>query len=278
MGRLVLCSLAGHFPWNGTVTETTTTTVLFTDVVGSVGLRQQHGEKVGHTIMAAHEKLVREQIAQHAGQEIKTTGDSFMIAFDSARKAVECAIGIQRSLSSYNRSHPTQRILVRIGLHTGEAIRSGQDLLGGCVDAAARIMARAEGEQILVSDILKAVLGAAKDLSFKDHKRVRLKGFNERWRLWEVQWQSPTDQVPGPTASEPMGTDGRTPYVGRAVLRRVLDRAGGGAGGLVLIAGEAGLGKTRLVDETALEARTRGMFVVRGQCHDMEGAAPFLPS
>ena len=64
---------------------------------------------------------------------------------------------------------------VRIGLHTGEAIRSGRDLLGTSVDAAARIMARAEGEQILISDTLKAVLGAAKDLELQGHKRVRLK-------------------------------------------------------------------------------------------------------
>ena len=150
------------------MTETTTTTVLFTDVVGSVRLRQQHGEKAAHAIMNAHENIVRQQIAEHAGQEIKTTGDSFMVAFDSARKAVECAVDIQRGLAAYNRSHPTQPVKVRIGLHTGEAIRSGNDLLGGSVDAAARIMARAEAEQILVSDVLKAVLGAAKDLSFKD--------------------------------------------------------------------------------------------------------------
>ena len=51
-------------------------------------------------------------------------------------------------------------------------------------------MAQAEGEQILVSDILKTVLGAAKDLGFRGHKRVRLKGFPERWRLWEVIWRS----------------------------------------------------------------------------------------
>jgi hypothetical protein len=166
---------------------------------------------------------------------------------------------------------------VRIGLHTGEAVRSGHDLLGSSVDAAARIMARAEAEQILVSDILKAMLGAAKDLSFKDHRRVRLKGFTERWRLWEVLWRGQDDGI---LAAEPTD-DGRTPFVGRseerAALRRLVERAVAGSGGIALIAGEAGLGKTRLVDETAREARASGMFVVRGQCHDMEGAAPYLP-
>src|SRR5262245_27584914 len=209
--------------------------------------------------MGAHEEIVREQLQKHAGQEIKTIGDSFMIAFDSARKGVECAVAIQRALHVYNHAHPAQPVKVRIGLHTGEAIRSGRDLLGTSVDAAARIMARAEGEQILISDILKAVLGAAKDLSFKDRKRVRLKGLPERWRLWEVMWRSDADTERAAGADDRPAIDGRTPYVGRAeeraTLRRLVERAMAGSGSVALIAVEAGLGKTRLVDQIALEAR-----------------------
>src|SRR5204863_9784787 len=125
-------------------------------------------------------------------QEIKTAGDSFMVAFDSARKAVECAVSIQRALHDYNSRNPTP-INIRIGIHTGEAIRAGSDLFGTSVDAAARIMAKADGEQILVSDVVRTVLGAAKDVGFKDYKRVQLKGFPERWRLWEVTWRSKLD-------------------------------------------------------------------------------------
>lgn len=265
------------------MTETTTVTVMFTDVVGSTSLRQHQGETVAHEIMGAHNDIVRQQLRDNAGREVKTTGDSFMAAFDSARKAVECAIGIQRALSDYNRSHPLHPVNVRIGLHTGEAIRAEHDLFGTSVDAAARIMAKAGGEQILVSDVVRTVLGSAKDLGFKDHKRVRLKGFAERWRLWEVAWRpeltSPGEERAG--AVEMTGTAGRTPYVGRteerSVLRQEVNRAVGGAGRVVLIAGEAGLGKTRLVDEVAVEAKAAGMFVVRGHCYDMEGAPPYVP-
>ena len=164
------------------MSESATVTMLFTDVVGSTSLRQHHGETAAQAIMNAHDEIVRRQIAEHAGQEVKTTGDGFLVAFDSARKAVECAVGVQRALHDYNRRHPAHPVKVRIGLHTGEAIRDGHDLFGTSVDAAARIMARADGEQILVSDILKAVLGASKDFGFKQHKRVRLKGFAEGWR------------------------------------------------------------------------------------------------
>jgi class 3 adenylate cyclase/tetratricopeptide (TPR) repeat protein len=256
-------------------------TVLFTDVVGSTSLRQHQGETAAQAIMNAHNEIVRQQIAEHAGQEVKTTGDSFMVAFDSARKAVECAVGIQRALRDYNHRHPVHPVKVRIGLHTGEAIRDGHDLFGTSVDAAARIMARADGEQILVSDILKAVLGASKDLGFKNPKRVRLKGFAGGWRLWEVAWRPEAEAVASEAAAAAASAAGRTPYVGRAeeraLLRQAVDRALGGVGGVALIAGEAGLGKTRLVDEIAVEARARGMFVVRGQCYDMEGAPPYVP-
>lgn len=277
------------------MTETTTVTVLFTDVVGSVSMRQHQGETTAHEIMNAHNELVRQQISQCAGREIKTIGDSFMVAFDSARKAVECAIGIQRALHDYNRGNPTHPVKVRIGLHTGEAILAGDDLFGSSVDAAARIMARAEGDQILVSDVVKTVLGASKDVAFSGQTRVRLKGFPDRWRLWEVAWrpdpvplQSGTSEAGSgeattteAIANEPSFGTGRTPYVGRAeersLLRQAVDRAMAGGGGVALIAGEAGLGKTRLVDEIAVEARARGMFIVRGQCYDMEGAPPYVP-
>jgi class 3 adenylate cyclase/tetratricopeptide (TPR) repeat protein len=264
------------------MTETTTVTVLFTDVVGSTRLRQHQGETAAHGIMNEHNEIVRRQIGEHAGQEVKTAGDSFMVAFDSARKAVECAVSVQRALHDYNRTQPAQGVKVRIGLHTGEAIRAGNDLFGTSVDAAARIMAKAGGEQILVSDVLKSILGAAKDLSFKDHKRVQLKGFPERWRLWEVAWRSEAEAVAAEAlaAGVPSGT-GRTPYVGRSeersLLRQAVSRAIAGSGGVALIAGEAGLGKTRLVDEIAAEAKASGMFVVRGQCYDMEGSLPYVP-
>jgi class 3 adenylate cyclase/tetratricopeptide (TPR) repeat protein len=261
--------------------ETTTVTVLFTDVVGSTRLRQHQGETAAHVIMNEHNEIVRRQIGEHAGQEVKTAGDSFMVAFDSARKAVECAVSVQRALHDYNRRHPAHPVKVRIGLHTGEAIRAGNDLFGTSVDAAARIMAKAEGEQILVSDVLKSILGSAKDLGFKDQKRVQLKGFPERWRLWEVTWRTETEAVASVATAGVSSDSGRTPYIGRSeersLLRQALTRAVAGSGGVALIAGEAGLGKTRLVDEIAAEAKIAGMFIVRGHCYDMEGSLPYVP-
>jgi class 3 adenylate cyclase/tetratricopeptide (TPR) repeat protein len=262
--------------------ETTTVTVLFTDVVGSTSLRQRRGEHGAQAILDAHNEIVRQQLKEHAGREVKTTGDSFMAAFDSARKAVECAIDIQRSLSSYNRNNPREPVTVRIGLHTGEAISAGGDLFGTSVDAAARIMSRAEAEQILLSDLSKTVLGSAKDLNFRPHKRVALKGLEGRWLLWEAVWRTEPrpdhDTAQTETSAESLK---RTPYIGRSeeqtLFRQAIQRTVNGIGGVVLIGGEAGVGKTRLVDEVTAEAKAQGVFVVRGHCSDMEGAAPYLP-
>jgi predicted ATPase len=110
-----------------------------------------------------------------------------------------------------------------------------------------------------------------------DRGRFRLKGFPERWRLYEVLWRSKDEP---PTAVTPVLAE-RTPYVGReaerAELRRLMEQAIAGHGSIVLIRGEPGVGKTRLAHELVLEARERGMLDRTGHCYEMEGAPPYIP-
>src|SRR3990172_449786 len=146
------------------MTSTATVTVLFTDVVGSTSLRTGRGDAAAQEIIHAHFDLVRQQVEQHSGQEVKTIGDSFMVAFASGRKAVECAVAVQRALEEPQ----GLGVQVRIGVNTGEAIQEAGDLFGSAVDAASRIVAKAGGGQILVSETVRAVIGATKDLQFVD--------------------------------------------------------------------------------------------------------------
>lgn len=179
------------------MTTSTTVTILFTDVVGSTELRTGRGDTPAHRDLQTHSNLVRHQVERHSGREVKSAGDSFMIAFDSARRAVECAIAVQRALAERNRQHPGKEVHIRIGINTGEAIHEGDDLFGAAVDAAKRIESAATPDQIWVSEIVRGVVGAAKEIEFVDKGRFRLKGFPERWRLYEVQWQ--TDARNSPT-------------------------------------------------------------------------------
>jgi predicted ATPase len=143
-------------------------------------------------------------------------------------------------------------------------------------------MAKAVGGQILVSDVVKAVLGSVSDIQLEAGARVRLKGFPERWRLWDVRWRE-VEVVPTwpALASGGGATSNASRFVGRSdersAVERLVDRAISGTGGLLLIAGEAGLGKTRLVEESLAEVGASRVFVARGQCYDMEGAPPYSP-
>jgi class 3 adenylate cyclase/tetratricopeptide (TPR) repeat protein len=253
-----------------------TVTVLFTDVEGSTDLVTRRGDEAAQAILRRQRELVRSQVEQHSGHEVKSLGDGFMVAFASARKAVACAVGIQRALEQHNRQRPDQQVRVRIGLNTGEAIQEEADLFGAAVNAAARIASKANGGQILLSETVRGVLGRAKDVELVDRGRFRLKGFPERWRLYEVAWQ----EAGAPIAVVPALVE-RTPFVGReaerADLRRLLAGTVRGQGALAMIGGEPGVGKTRLAEELMAEARQRNMTALIGRCYEMEGAPPYVP-
>ena len=251
-----------------------TVTVLFTDVEGSTDLTTRRGDEAAQEILSAQRELVRQQIEEHSGHEVKGLGDGFMVAFASARKAVACSVGIQRALEEHNRSKPLdEQVLIRIGLNTGEVIQEEADLFGETVNAAARVAEKAKGGQILVSEMVRGLLGRSPDVELVDRGRSRLKGFPERWRLYEVVWQEQATTAPALME--------RTPFVGReaerAELRRFLEQAARGQGALVMIGGEPGVGKTRLAEEMALEARQRGLLTLTGHCYEMEGAPPYIP-
>src|SRR3972149_2375566 len=139
--------------------------VLFTDVVGSTDLTTSRGDEAARDVLRAHEELVRQQVQEHGGREVKAIGDGFMVAFGSARKAVAWAVGIQRALEENNRGQPPgDQVRVRMGLNPGEVVREQDDLFGETVNAAARVAAKAKGGQILLSEAPRGVLGRAQDV------------------------------------------------------------------------------------------------------------------
>src|ERR1700756_2551452 len=206
-------------------------TILFTDVEGSTALHAAKGDAEARRILGASDEVTRQQVREHGGREIKSTGDGFLIAFTSPRRAVACALSIQEASARRGQS-----IRVRAGLHTGEVSEEGGDLFGGAVNAAARICAKAQGGEVLVSDVVRQLCGTDGQVGFQDRGLLKLRGFPSRWSLFRA--------VPQPRGTV---TGGRTPFVGRqeerGALRQLLDRAATGEGGLVMIGGEPGVGK-----------------------------------
>jgi class 3 adenylate cyclase/DNA-binding CsgD family transcriptional regulator len=270
---------------------------LFTDVEGSTDLRTRQGDAVAQEVLRAHEKLHREQFQQHGGREVVFLGDGFMVAFASVRKAVSCAIAIQKAFDDYNREHPDRQIRVRMGLNAGEVMQESGTLYGAAVNAASRIMSKARGGQIMISQVVKDLTGPVKEFAFVDHGFFSLKGFPTRWRLYEVYWQqrpgdAPEEQAaPAPiaAASGHRGSIGvleeayprseLAPLVGReaerAAITSELEAVMARALRVVAVEGEAGIGKTRLLETSAQEAVARGFgVVIVGADEELRG--PFL--
>jgi class 3 adenylate cyclase len=114
-------------------------------------------------------------------------GDGFMVSFTSATRALECAVALQRAFAAHNES-ADEPIRVRIGLNAGEPIAEDEDLFGTGVILAARIAAKAEGGEILASDVVRQLV-AGKGFLFSDHGDVELRGFEDPVRLYEVRWR-----------------------------------------------------------------------------------------
>jgi class 3 adenylate cyclase/pimeloyl-ACP methyl ester carboxylesterase len=163
-------------------------TILFTDMEGSTTLTQRLGDAKAQEALRTHNAIVRDALKAHSGSEIKHTGDGIMVSFASASRALECAIAIQRALAQHNEANPDIPIRVRIGLNAGEPVAEEEDLFGTAVQLAARIAAKAEGEEILVSDTLRGLV-AGKGFLFSDRGDVALRGFEDPVRLFEVRWQ-----------------------------------------------------------------------------------------
>jgi class 3 adenylate cyclase len=162
-------------------------TILFTDVEGSTALTQRLGDAEARQVLREHERITREALRAHAGVEVKAMGDGFMASFSSAMRALECAIAMQRGFAAHNDEHPETPLRVRVGLNAGEPITEEKDLFGTAVILAARVAAKAEGGEILASDVVRQLV-AGKGFLFSDRGDVALRGFEDPVRLYEVRW------------------------------------------------------------------------------------------
>jgi class 3 adenylate cyclase len=153
-------------------------TVLFTDIVGSTDLAAQLGDHRWQALLADHHRAVRQQLARHGGQEVKTTGDGFLATFDGPARAIRCAIGIRDAMRDLD-------LEIRAGLHTGEIELQGDDIAGLAVHIGARVAALAGSGEILVSSTVHdLVVGSG--VAFIDRGSHVLKGVPGEWHLFAV--------------------------------------------------------------------------------------------
>jgi class 3 adenylate cyclase len=149
-------------------------------------LNERLGDVRWLELLRTHHAIVRDQVREHGGYEVKAHGDVFMIAFASARRAVQCARAIQDAIDAGLGTHPDGPIRLRIGLHTGEPIRDEADFYGKNVVLAARITDRARGGEILASSVVKQLTEAAGDLHFDNERQLPLDGLGGMHTVYSV--------------------------------------------------------------------------------------------
>lgn len=123
--------------------------IMFTDMVGYTALSQAN-ESLAMKLLESHRSLIRPLFAKHRGREVKTIGDAFLVEFDSALQATECAIDLQQALHMEETNSP-ERVLVRVGIHVGDVIHREADVYGDAVNIASRIFPLARGGEICIS-------------------------------------------------------------------------------------------------------------------------------
>ena len=162
-----------------------TRTFLFTDIVGSTNLAEAMGDEAWEQLLRWHDDTLRSLFVRHGGEVVNHTGDGFFAAFDSSRRAIECAVAVQRALAEHRRTHGFAPA-VRIGIHASEANRRGDDYSGKGVHVAARIAALAGGGEILASDATAEQ--ASQWCTTSEPRTVTLKGVTGGVEVVSVSW------------------------------------------------------------------------------------------
>jgi len=153
-------------------------TVLFTDIVSSTERAAALGDRRWRDLLQTHDDLVRRQLVRHRGRAVKTMGDGFLATFDGPARAIRCACSIREEVRRLG-------VEIRAGLHTGECEAIGDDVGGMAVHIGARVGARAEPGEVLVSGTVKD-LAVGSGIQFAERGAHELKGVPGEWRLYAV--------------------------------------------------------------------------------------------
>ena len=162
-----------------------TVTIVFTDIVDSTVMLSRLGDRTWVDVIRRHNAVIEEVTTAHGGTVVETQGDGSMLAFSSARRAVACAQAIQQEIDrSFADLSPPIR--VRIGVHTGDAMKEAEHFYGTTVHYAARVASHALGGEVLVSSTVHGLVGSRPDVVFVEGRDVDLKGIAGRHRLYAL--------------------------------------------------------------------------------------------
>jgi DNA-binding SARP family transcriptional activator/class 3 adenylate cyclase len=249
-------------------------TLLFTDIAAFDELLEREGDEAAERRRRTHLRLVRETAGAWEGSDPKSLASGLLLTFTSAVDAVACAVGLQQAIERHNRRHPDQRLEIRVGLHVGEPITDEADYFGPDVVTSRRVCESAAEGQIVATEVVASLVGSRGQYRFADHDSLAIRGVSRPVSTHTVLWHAEKGvALPLPRAVAP----DRQPFVGRSdetdVLEAAWEEAVQQRRQAVLVAGEPGIGKTRLATELALRAHRAGATVLWGRCDEELGVA-----
>jgi class 3 adenylate cyclase len=193
-------------------------TVLFTDIVNSTARAAALGDARWRELLERHDAVVREHVEGAGGRVVKSTGDGALASFPGPARAIRCAQDLLGAVEEVG-------LEARAGVHTGECEAIGHDLGGLAVHIGARVAARAQPGELLVSSTVKdLVVGCG--LEFSDRGKHELKGVPGAWRIYALADEAPAELPLEPAADHMTAADRATLRVARRApgLLRTLGR------------------------------------------------------
>jgi len=254
--------------------------VVFTDLVGSTALLSRVGEDAAEELRREHFGLLRAAVEPGGGREVKNLGDGLMIVFDSAAEAVAAAVRIQQEFDLRNR-RAEHALQVRIGIALGDADVDDEDYFGIPVVQAARLCAKCDADEILVTDVVRMLTGTRGGLTFESLGELELKGLDEPVGACRVVW-SPLDPVSERPPFPPrLAAALSANFVGRRHEHDQLVAAWKSVASdderrIMMLGGEPGIGKTTLAARLASEVYDHGALVLYGRS-DEDVGQPYQP-
>ena len=266
----------------GAIPTSRVVTVLFTDLVGSTALATRLEPDAADRLRQEHFVLLREAVAAHGGEEVKNLGDGLMVAFPLASAALACAEAMQQAIARAN-DRAAEPVAVRIGIAHGEVTDEDGDYFGDVVIEAARLCGACEGGRILATQVVQLAAGRRARQELVPLGALDLKGLPDPVPTVEVRWARPEPEGGGSPIALPRRCTAApsTAFVGRVAERERLDLVRKGCEvdaevRVVLLSGEAGIGKTTLALEFARAAHDAGCIVLYGRAEE-ELTVPYGP-
>jgi adenylate cyclase len=159
--------------------------IMFTDIANSTEIANAVGDREWAMAIGKHFDLQASAISKHDGVLVKTLGDGSMSSFGAAGGALRAAMAIQAAASAIS---DDLQLKLRIGIHAGDLIRTDDDFYGTVVNKASRITGLAQPNEILVSDVARAMAGESSEFKFGDPIRVALRGIEGQHTVSDLRW------------------------------------------------------------------------------------------